>query len=111
MLKVHLNNGETLQYDLSAENDARRWLQHASDPAFQARITGLTVEHNGVSFSLPRPQGFSKLSLFAESLPANGRDKGGERVLVTADDLDLTIKAHRGQAAARVNLRRQYRPK
>lgn len=82
----------------------RRW----ADPRFQETITGLTVSHQGVQYSIPRPQGFDPVSFHAECIDpdADRKIKGGERVVCMAGDVRATVMVHREQRAARVSLLR-----
>lgn len=107
MLKVHLNTGETLRFDLNDEEDARQWMERASSQAFQTQITGLTIAQNGVQYSLPRPEGFETVFLNAEAIKPNGRIKGGERIVCHSGDVGVVLMAHTGQRAVRINVTRQ----
>lgn len=106
MLSVHLVDGQTLRFDLSSERQAEEWLERISDSAFQARVTGLTLQNNGTRFSLTRPGGYNRIWMFAERLPANPaqRFKGGERIICQADETRTTVMVHAEQKAARVSL-------
>lgn len=107
MLKVNLDSGETLRFDLDDEEGAREWIRHAQDSKFQARITGLTLAQNGVSYSLPKPEGFDGVFLFAEAIPPEGRVKGAERIICHAGNVGIVLTAHVGQRAGRVNVIKQ----
>lgn len=106
MLQVHLSDGRTLRFDLQDEQQAAAWLEQSRSGAFQASVRGLTIQHNGVQYSLPRPTGFKRLWLFAESLDpdTDQRFKGGERIVIQADDMRVVLMAHDAQRAARVSL-------
>jgi hypothetical protein len=108
VLKVHTSDGLTHEVDLADESQFRNWLNRFHDPVFQERITGLTVVDRGVQYSLPRPTtGFNSTVLLAEPI-ALGR--GGERLVLTADDMKVQLTVHNGQRAARVAVsRRQWR--
>lgn len=106
MLKVHLNDGRTLCFDLAVPEEADGWLGRVRDPAFQAAITGLTVNHRGVQYSLPRPQDFEDVFLYGERLPANGKAKGGVRMVCQAGDVRIVVMVHEGHRAARVSVAR-----
>jgi hypothetical protein len=58
----------------------------------------------GVQFSIARPQDFGIVSLAAEHVESSGRVKGGEKVLLYADDVRLSVMAHAEQPAVRVVL-------
>ena len=108
MLKIHTNDGKTARVDLEDEGQAKEWLQRLSDPAFQERITGMTVAHRGVQYSLPRPLGFREILYLAEHVSPDPerKIKGGERVTCIAGDVRATVMVHRAQRAARVSLLR-----
>jgi hypothetical protein len=82
------------------------WLSRLRDPAFQEQITGLTLSHRGVSYSVPRPKGFAPIAFSAELVPtsADGRVKGGERIICQAGEVRTSVMVHREQRAARVTL-------
>ena len=81
-------------------------MQRLSDPRFQATITGLTLSHAGVQYSIPRPTDFDPVSFLAERIEPNAdrRIKGGERVTLLAGDVRASIMVHREQRAARISL-------
>lgn len=106
MLRVHLTDGRTLCFDIGDAQQAAEWVKRARDYSFQAAVTGLTVQHNGVQYSLPRPVGFREVWFFAESLPSDESQKfkGGERLVCQADGTRVLVMAHSEQKAARVSL-------
>lgn len=111
MLKVHLQDGKTLEVDTEDAEQAEGWMKRFNDPSFQSRITGITVVNRGVQYSLPRPHGFRQSMLSAESFETG---KGGQRVFCFADDIRICVSVHNGQRAARIQLtkpgRRKYVP-
>lgn len=106
MLRVHLADGRTLRFDLGDERQAAEWLERARDHAFQASVRGITVQHNGVQYSMSRPAGFRRVWLFAESMPPDSEQKfkGGERIVGQADSVRAVVMVHDAQRAARVSL-------
>lgn len=106
MLKIHTRDGATTKVDLEDEAQAKEWMRRLSDPRFQASITGLTVSHAGVQYSIPRPIGFEPVSFLAELIEPNDdrRIKGGERVTLLAGDVRASVMVHKEQRAARVSL-------
>lgn len=109
MLKVNLNDGSTLSYDLNNPADAAEWAANARNHSFQAQITGLTIALNGVSYSLPRPKDFGEeIFLFGEAIEADPerRVKGGEAVYCHAGDTQVVLMVHAAQRAARVDVTR-----
>jgi len=117
VFKVHFNDGTTRRIDLTDEEAARVWMRESSDPAFQARITGLTIERDGVTYSLPRPRDLrpDEVRLFVEDVPRDERVKGGERIVCTAGELRISLMVHAERRAARVDVSRdgrlRYSPK
>lgn len=106
MLRAHLADGRTLRFDLASPSAAAKWLELVKDHRFQQQLRGLTVQHNGVQYSLPRPQGFRRVWLQAELLqpdPEHGV-KGGERMIAQVDKVRVVVMAHSSQRAARVSL-------
>lgn len=103
MLKVHLSTGETLRFDLGDPTDAERWITLSSKLDFQASISGLTIDHNGMSFSIPRPRSLD-LCFLAEKFPSRGRSKGAEKVSVNNADVRVDLTVHSGQRAGRVDI-------
>jgi hypothetical protein len=108
VLKIHTNDGKTARVDLEDEGQAKEWLQLLGDPEFQATITGMTVAHKGVQYSLPRPIGFNEVLFLAEHVSPDSerKVKGGERVTCIAGDVRATVMVHRAQRAVRVSLLR-----
>jgi len=106
VLCVHLASGRTLRFDLADEGQTREWRDRAGDRSFQSEVRGLTIRHNGVQYSLPRPDGFGRVFMFAERLePDEGQKfKGGERLVLQAGDVRLVVMAHEAQRASRVSL-------
>lgn len=113
MLKVHTRDGRTVRVDLEDRKSSASWLQRLRDPAFQGEITGLTLSHRGVSYSLPRPRGFDAIMYQAELIAAEPerRIKGGERLVCQAGEVRAAIMVHREQRAARVTLFRIGKPR
>lgn len=60
----------------------------------------------GVQYSVSRPQGFSRVFYHAEAVEQDDEVglKGGERLVVFADDTRLTVMVHRSQPSVRVVL-------
>lgn len=104
VLKVHTSDGRTSHVDLQDAEQARQLLLLLGDSQFQSTITGLTLTHLGVQYSLPRPAGFDSITFLAEAVEAEQRVKGGERITCLAGDVRATVMAHREQRAARVAL-------
>ena len=106
MLRVHLTDGRTLCFDIEDPRQAAEWLERAQDLGFQDTIRGLTVQHNGVQYSMPRPAGFARVWLFAEAMPPDPelKFKGGERIIGQADNVRAILMVHEAQRAARISL-------
>lgn len=106
MLKVHLNNGDTIEVNLQDETRRQEWLSRFRRPDFQARITGMTIIQRGVHYSLSKPAVFSDATLSAEQVTAG---KGGERIACVAGDARILLMVHNGQKAAVVSVDRRWR--
>lgn len=106
MLRVHLADGTTLRFELSDESQAAEWIGLAGDWGFQSKIRALTIQHNGVQYSLPSPPGFERVFMYAEQLEPNGqqRFKGGERIVCQADNVRAILMVHDAQRASRLSL-------
>ncbi len=132
MLKIHTSDGKTVRIDLSDEGQARELLAKLRTHKFQDAITGVSLvethdvrvncdrcggkSHSqiGVQYSVSRPQAFRRVEYDLEHVPEQGKLKGGERVVVYADDVCLSMMAHRSQPSARVTLarvgKRRFKP-
>lgn len=108
MLKIHTNDGLTACVDLEDEEQAREWIERLKDPRLQSKITGVTVAHRGVQYSLPRPLGFDHVVFQPEIILPDDQKKikGGERVVCQAGDVRVELMVHKAQRAARVSLKR-----
>lgn len=124
MLKLHTADGQTHPIDLHDAQQAQVWLARLAREDFQASIHGVTlVERHcvrakcqacgetsgreiGVQYSVSRPDGVRRVFMHVETVEAEGRVKGGERVTVFADDMRLTLMAHTSQPASRVTIAR-----
>jgi len=122
VLKIHTSDGRTQSVDLADAAQAREWLGRLAREGVQGAITGVTLTEKhaasgrcpacgvrgshplGVQFSISRPQDFGIVSLAAERVEQSGRVKGGEKVLLFADDVRLSVMAHAEQPAVRVVL-------
>ena len=110
MLKVHLKDGQTLCFDLENAHQAADWLTKARSPAFQAQITGLTISHRGVQYSLPRPLGYGDADVFLHGeylVPVPEKHvKGGTQIICQAGETRVKLMVHQEQRAARVTVAR-----
>lgn len=122
MLKIHTSDGRTQSVDLADAAQAREWLGRLAREGVQGSITGVTLTEKhaasgkcpacgvrgshplGVQFSISRPQDFGIVSLAAEHVEPSGRVKGGEKVMLYADDVRLSVMSHAEQPAVRVVL-------
>lgn len=116
MLRIHRSDGATLKVDLFDEEQVDQWLEQLRDLTFQTGITGITLCHKGVQYSLVRPQGFRNVTFAAEPVHPDlvRKIKGAERIVCSADDVQISIVVHREQRAVRVTFakigRQRYNP-
>lgn len=104
MLRVHTADGLTTSFDLGDERQAAEWIERLKDSRFQVNIRGLTLSDQGVLYSMARPSGFRCVSFLGEQVESEPEHhiKGGERLTCFADDIRISLMAHREQRAARV---------
>ena len=132
MLRIHTADGRTATVDLSDERQARDWLGRLARADVARSVTGLTLIEThaasgkcpacaarcqlplGMQFSISRPQDFRAVSFDAEHVEPSGRVRGGDKLVLYADDVRVSIMAHADQPAVRVVLakvgRRRYNP-
>lgn len=79
MIKLNLQGGETLEFDLTKEDDLNQWLEWSNVEEFQRKITGIGILHNKKFHTLPAPKGFRRLSFNAELVY---KEKKGEKKLL-----------------------------
>lgn len=94
MIKVNLNDGKILSFDLNKSSDWQQWLEWSSSQDFQNRITGIGILHDRRFHTLQYPKNFKKVNVYAESVfnKRNGeKRKLGERVIVHADQIKLEL--------------------
>jgi hypothetical protein len=133
VLRIHTKDGRTRSLDLSDAEQAREWLRLSGDARFQASVSGVTIasghrsvaecaecgacsdERLTIQYSVARPQDFRRVEVLVEDVPRAEGVNGGERVIVFADDVRLTLMAHAANPAARVVLskvgHRRFDPK
>ncbi len=101
MLKIQTRDGKTLALDLGDEAEAKRLLSSGRE------LTALidVSQHAGGPFqhTVVRPQGFRSVRWNAERVEVEGK---GERIIVIADDVRLTLMVHERHAASRISLAR-----
>lgn len=116
MLEIHTSDGRTEKIDLGDRAQAVDWAKRMADPRYQETITGVTVSHLGVRYSIPRPAGLTPIAFFAEQLdPDPGRRlKGGQRLICHAGDVRAVAMVHQQQRAVRLSLmkwgKQRYNP-
>ena len=94
MIKVNLDDGKVLSFDLNDASDHQQWLEWSSLQDFQSRITGIGILHDKKFHTFQYPKNFKKVSVYAESV-FNAKDgtkrKLGERIIVHADEVKLEL--------------------
>lgn len=132
MIKIHTSDGQTIPIDLNDEDQAREWIDRMGSRPFQESIRGVSLVLNhavsakcmvcrhpisrsiGVQYSISRPQAFRSVQYEIENVPEDGAVKGGERIVVYADEARISLMAHKSQPSARVIItkpgKRRYRP-
>lgn len=94
MIKVNLDDGKVLSFDLGCASDYQQWLEWSSLQDFQSRITGIGILHEKKFHTFQYPKNFKKVNVYAESVfnsKEGARRKLGERLIVHADDVKLEL--------------------
>jgi len=122
VLRIQTTDGKAITVDLADEVQAREWLARLASAHYQRTISAVTLveEHAArascpecgercagllsIQYGVSRPQDFRHIEVSAELVEPVGRVRGGERVIVFADDVRLSIMAHAQQPSVRVLL-------
>lgn len=94
MIKVNLNDGKILKFDLDKSSDRSQWIEWSSSKDFQNRITGIGILHNRKYHTLQYPKRFTEIRFFAESVfneKNRMKRKLGERIVIHADQIKLEL--------------------
>jgi len=94
MLKINLDDGRTLSYDLTDPIESRIWRLWQADPQLQHQITGMGIHHDGVFHVLPIPVRFRRRS-FSARLLGEAEKPVGEQVICQADAVRITMSVYR----------------
>jgi len=90
-LKVHVNSGRTLSFDLQDKGERAEWLRLAGNPTFQETITGLAVLNDRTLHTLPVPKGFIRIEFTADRVVDRKTGKTiGERLDCQADGVKVS---------------------
>lgn len=114
MLWVYLNDGQTLHFDLTVADGDEAWWPREKDATFQDSITGVALYFDATLHTLTRPRGFRRVKFKAEITQSRGSPV--ERVVMSADDIEIELKAYRNGAVPQVTAlklrrgRRVYKP-
>ena len=111
MIKVHLRDGKTLSFDLTVDDERKRWEEMSSHREFTEMVTGMGVLHDKHWHTLPSPKMFHRYEYGAELVRTvkNGVETNvGERVTLQADDVRVTLMVYFGHRPkmARVDMKR-----
>lgn len=91
---------------MADEDQAREWLPKLARREAQLSLTGVTVvSQHGYQVNVVKPVGFDTTTAQIEHVPPNGH-KGGERVIVFAGDVRLTVMSHADNPAVRISIAR-----
>jgi hypothetical protein len=94
VIKVNLDDGKVLSFDLNDASDYQQWLEWSSLQDFQRRITGVGIIHDKRFHTFQYPKNFKKVNVYAESVfntKAGAQRKLGERLIVHADEVKLEL--------------------
>lgn len=132
MFRIHTNDGKTISVDMADEEQAKALFLNLARASYQRSVSGVTLvgEHAaravcpecgarcagllGIQYSVARPHDFHSIEVSVETVESTGRVRGGERLIVFADDVRMAIMAHAAQPSVRVALskvgRRKFNP-
>lgn len=98
MIKINLNNGKTLSFDLNNENESKEWERLHRDANFQKQITGIGIIYNTQWYILPIPKKFKKSFFYAEIVKnrKNLSEFVGERITCHVDDIRISVLVYYG---------------
>ena len=90
MIALNLKQGLTKKFDLSNQDDLRRFESFTQTNKNQ--ITGIWVVNEEKSSSvIPMPQQFRSINFYASQIFGKNEQLIGERVIVQADSVRLTV--------------------
>lgn len=96
MLRVNVQTGETLAFDLATEEGREKWESFVS--ARHGEITGAALLHNKTLHTVPKPPRFRRVTYSAEQVISNrGKRKGhviGERLICHVDSIEVSVTAY-----------------
>jgi len=109
-VRVNDRRGITTCFDLGDPKELDTWGEVEHDRHAQDKITGVILGGTGTAqVSVPTPRRFRSVSYQAEPLQ-NGQGCNGERLIVQADDVRLTVLVYRS-GMARVDLVKTGHPR
>lgn len=94
MIKVNFKNGDTLQFDLTKDDDLKQWNEWSNVKEFQSKIRGIGILHNKKYHTLPYPKRFKKIKFYAEIIYRNKDNVNkilGEKITCHADNIKLSL--------------------
>jgi len=94
MLRVHLADGKTMSWDITADGQLDELLERLRSQTFQKSITAITVQMNGHPCTMSRPKRAKDIEITAQRIEPNGKVKGGVRLTCQFDDARTVIMAH-----------------
>lgn len=106
MLKANLRDGRTLVFDLTTDVGLAAWRESLT--TFQKQISGLAIQYERWTHTLPVPVRFRSVEFDADRIQPNGKILG-EVISCTVDDVVISLTVyHTGVSRADVR-RREWR--
>ncbi len=100
MLKVSLDNGRTVSYDLADPVESRIWRLWQADPGFQRKIRGIGIHRDKVVYVLPVPHHSAPIYDASVVPTTNGMT---ETISCLVDDCKVTMTVYsNGDGAAKM---------
>jgi len=88
---VNLADGQTLKADLQTDEGANGWRRLESDLRRQSKIRGVTFNSRSHAVSVTPPRCFRQYRYRAEACKGPSGEPVGERLILQADDIQLTV--------------------
>ena len=90
MVVLNFRDGRTEKFNLADTAEARRLNGIGNDPQAASRVSGLWLKIDERSTTLPIPKRFRRVSFFGESLIRGDGEHIGERLVIQADDIEVS---------------------
>jgi len=102
MLKVNIQDGKTVQFDLETDGGRRDWESFILNRSKRKRVTGLTIHHNKTIHTFPIPRKIrGRVGVFGASIMFDGRTNAitGEIIWVKFHGVKTSFIIYKGNSS------------